>query len=201
MASKILGIAGSPRRGSNTEVLVRAALEAAEAEGAESRVFALAEKRVEPCRACHACGKGVEWCIIDDDMTEGLYEDFVWADAIVFGTPVYMGGMSAQLKAVIDRTRPLWIRDNALQNKFASAIAVGEGRWGGQELARQSILHFCMNHGMVLLEPACLPYGSWEVCGQAAEPGDVREDQFAMKAARGLGRRLARTTLVVSEEG
>ncbi len=199
MASRILGIAGSPRRGGNTEVLVRAALEAAEAEGAETRAFALAGKQVEPCRACHECGKNVEWCIIDDDMTAGLYEDFVWAEAIVLGTPVYMGGMSAQLKAVIDRTRPLWRRENALQNKFASAIAVGEGQWGGQELARQSVLHFAMNHGMVLLEPACLPYGSWEVCGRAAEPGDVREDEFAMKAARGLGQRLARAKLVVEE--
>jgi len=198
MARRILGIAGSPRAGGNTEILVRTTLAAAAAEGAETRVFCLSSNHVTPCRACHECGKDVQWCIIDDDMTNGLYADFMRADAIVFGTPVYMGGLSAQLKAVIDRTRPLWRRDNALQNKFASAIAVGDGQWGGQELARQSVLHFCMNHGMVLLEPACLPYGSWEVCGRAAEPGDVRDDEFAMRAARGLGQRLARTELVVA---
>jgi len=197
MASRLLGVAGSRRQNSNTAIVVDAALDAAAERGAETRRFSLSEKRVEPCRACHECGRNVEWCIIDDDMTSTLYGDLVWADAVIFGTPVYMGGMSAQLKALIDRTRPLWRRDNALQNKLASAIAVGEGEWGGQELALQSVLHFCMNHGMVIIGPSCLPYGNWEVCGKAAKPGEGAKDEFGLKAARGLGERLARTELLV----
>ena len=49
----------------------------------------------------------------------------LWADAIVFGSPVYMGTMTAQLKAVFDRARPLWIMENALSHKVAAAVAVG----------------------------------------------------------------------------
>ncbi|MEN6642485.1 MAG: flavodoxin family protein [Armatimonadia bacterium] len=195
----ILAISGSPRHNSNTALLCNSCLEAAAAEGAETRLLELCNLQIAPCQACancvdHAAG---ERCIIDDDMSTVLTA-MLWADAIIFGTPTYMGGMSAQLKALIDRTRPIWSPENTLQHRTASVIAVGEGRWGGQELAARSVMDFCFNHGMIVLGPACLPYGNWEVIGQAAAPGQVAGDEFALKAAQGLGRRLARLQILTS---
>ena len=189
----ILGIVGSPRKSGNTELLMERVLDAARREGAATSMFALAGKKIEPCLACDECvGGPPEFCVQQDDMAE-LYPLMLWADAIVFGTPVYMGTMSAQLKAVFDRARPLWIMDNALSRKVAAAIAVGEGRWGGQELAIQQIYWAAMNHGMMVLGGASMTYGNWEVCGVADEPGAILNDEEALKAAAGLGRRLART--------
>lgn len=191
----ILGIVGSPRKGGNTELLMQRVLEAARQEGAATSLFSMAGKTIAPCLACDDClGGPPEWCVQKDDMLD-LYPLMAWADAIVFGTPVYMGTMTAQLKAVFDRARPLWIMDNALSRKVAATIAVGEGRWGGQELALQHVYWAALNHGMVVMGSASLPYGNWEVCGIAGAPGEILNDEEAMAAARGLGRRLARLKL------
>lgn len=192
LVERILGIAGSPRKRGNTELLVERVLEAARREGAETKLFAVAGKTIAPCLACDECvGGPPDWCVQKDDMME-LYPLMLWAEAIVFGTPVYMGTMSAQLKAVFDRARPLWIMENALSAKVAAGIAVGEGRWGGQEAAIQQIHWAALNHGMIVAGSASLPYGNWEVCGIAGSPGDVLHDHQALRAAEGLGRRLAR---------
>jgi multimeric flavodoxin WrbA len=193
----ILGIVGSPRTGGNTEQLMERLLAAARKEGAETLLFPIAGKEIAPCRACDGCIRGeAEYCVQDDDMLD-LYPRIVWADAIVFGTPVYMGTMSAQLKAVFDRTRPLWRMDNLLSRKVAAAIAVGDGQWGGQELAVQNIYYAALNHGMVVVGPATIPHGGWEVCGVAAGVGGIKRDRAALKAAEGLGRRLAQMDLSV----
>jgi multimeric flavodoxin WrbA len=188
---RLLGIVGSPRPGGNTEQLVTRVLEAAREHGAETRLFSVAGRTIAPCLACDECvGGPPEFCVQRDDM-DVLYPDLLWADAVVFGSPVYMGTMTAYLKAIFDRARPLWIMDNALSQKVAAAVVVGEGRWGGQELTVQNIYWAALNHGMVILGPACLPYGNWEVCAQGNARGEVLQDAAALRDAAGLGRRLA----------
>jgi len=189
--NRILGVAGSPRPGGNTEVLMERVLAAAAREGAETRLYSLGGKKIAPCVDCRGCTERQPYCTQMDAMQE-LYEHMLWAEAIVFGTPVYMGTMSAQLKAVFDRCRPLWRMDNALSRKVASALAVGEGRWGGQELAIQNVYWAALNHGMVIVGGASVPYGNWEACGVGGEPGEVLADREAVEAAEGLGRRLAK---------
>ena len=188
---RILGIVGSPRPGGNTEFLMDRLLAAAQAEGAETAIYALAGKTIAPCIDCRGCVDHHPYCTQSDDM-QPLYDHMLWADAIVFGTPVYMGTISAQLKAVFDRARPLWLMDNALSRKAAAALSVGDGRWGGQELAIRTIHTAALNHGMIVVGGASLPYGSWEVCGVAGEPAAVAADTEAIRAAEGLARRLAR---------
>ncbi len=181
---RILGIAGSPRFESNTELLVAKVLESAAAEGAETRLFALAGKTIAPCLACDDCvGGPPEFCVQKDAMQE-LYPLMLWAEGIVFGSPVYMGTMTAQLKAVFDRARPLWLMDNALSPKVAAAVAVGGGEFGGQELTIQNIYWAALNHGMIVVGSASLRYGEWEVCGRASEPGEVARDAQAVAARR-----------------
>jgi multimeric flavodoxin WrbA len=189
---RILGVVGSPRPSGNTERLVQRVLDAARTEGAETKLFATAGKAIAPCLACDDCVAGPpDFCVQHDDMAE-LYPLMLWADAIVFGSPVYMGTMTAQLKAIFDRARPLWIMDNALSTKVAAAVAVGDGQWGGQELTIQNIYWAALNHGMIVAGSASLPFGNWEVCAQAGSPGEVLRDEGALRAAEGLGRRLAR---------
>jgi multimeric flavodoxin WrbA len=189
---RILGIVGSPRPRGNTERLVQHLLDAARAEGAETKLFTHAGKTIAPCLACDECvGGPPDFCVQHDDMIE-LYPLMLWAEAIVFGSPVYMGTMTAQLKAIFDRARPLWAMDNALSTKVAAAVVVGEGRWGGQELTIQNIYWAALNHGMIVAGSASMPFGNWEVCGQADAPGDVLRDEAALRAAEGLARRLVR---------
>jgi multimeric flavodoxin WrbA len=186
---KILGIVGSPRKGGNTEQLMERALAAARETGAETRMFTVAGRTIGPCIACDACADGkVTYCVQDDGMSD-LYPLIEWADAIVFGSPVYMGTMSAQLKAVFDRARSLWRKEGGMLNKPAGVLVVGEGTWGRQEFALQSIEWAAVNHGMVVAGPDA------EVCGVANKPGDILQDAEAMAGAERLGRHLARVRI------
>ena len=84
----LLAIAGSPRQGSNSATLGRVCLEAAAAEGCETRLLDLADLTVGPCLACGECfdypagERGVQ----DDDMPTVL-EAMLWAEGMVFATP------------------------------------------------------------------------------------------------------------------
>jgi multimeric flavodoxin WrbA len=63
MCPKVLGIAGSPVKNGNTEILIREALNAAKKENVETELISLANKKIEPCnlQACkNTCGKGKE---------------------------------------------------------------------------------------------------------------------------------------------
>jgi multimeric flavodoxin WrbA len=143
----ILGVCGSPRRQA-TEHVLREALNLLEGAGYETEFFTVRGKNIGFCQHCDYCLKKGE-CKVRDDMFL-LYPLLREAEGIVFASPVYNGGVSAQTKAVMDRCRALLAADkDALRNKVGMAIAVGGDRAGGQELALQQIVTFCVLNGMI----------------------------------------------------
>jgi len=100
--SNILGISGSPVRGSSTEILIREILRGAESKGADSDFIYLNELDIMPCQACGQSPKDA-YCFFNDGM-DVIYEKFDKCDAIVVGSPVYFDSVSAQTKLFIDRT-------------------------------------------------------------------------------------------------
>ncbi len=143
----ILGICGSPRAKS-TEYALREALRMLEERGFETVYWGVRGKRISFCTHCDHCLKR-EGCLQRDDVQE-LYPLLEEAEGIVIATPVYNGGVSAQVKAVMDRTRALFAKDSSvLRGKAGAAIAVGGDRSGGQELAIQQILTFYTLNGVL----------------------------------------------------
>ncbi len=112
MSTKVLALAGSPRRGGNTDILLERAASGVEAAGGRVERLAVAEKRITPCTACGAC-LGTGECTIRDEM-EGLYHQLVTCQALVVATPVFFHGVPAQLKAMVDRCQALWARKERL---------------------------------------------------------------------------------------
>ncbi len=143
----IVGICGSPRNMA-TEYVLRKTLKMLEEMGFETEFFTVRGKKIGFCSHCDYCLKN-KACIIDDDMST-LYNLLKTAKGIIIATPVYNGGVSAQIKAVMDRCRALVAADpNALRYKVGMAIAVGGDRVGGQELAIQQILTFYILNGVI----------------------------------------------------
>jgi multimeric flavodoxin WrbA len=143
----ILGICGSPRKMA-TDYVLGEALKILEERGVQTALFSVRGKNISPCRHCDYCLKNKE-CVVKDDMYQ-LYPLFREAEGFVIATPVYNGGLSAQTKAVIDRTRATLAADpKALRGKLGMAIAVGGDRMGGQELAIQQIHTFYILNGMI----------------------------------------------------
>ena len=126
----ILAISGSPRAKTTKYVLIQAQ-KILDDLGYVMQQYAVRGREIGFCTHCDYClgGKG---CIIKDDLQE-LYPLLSKANAIIMASPVYNGGITAQLKAVMDRTRALFTANlNVLRGKPGIAIAVGGDRSGGQ---------------------------------------------------------------------
>ncbi|MGY4707796.1 flavodoxin family protein [Candidatus Bipolaricaulota sp. J31] len=98
---RVIGIVGSPRRGGNTDLLVERVLDGVRAHGLETEKILLAELDIRPCRACYSC-TGSGRCVLDDDFS-GLLEKTLGAKGVVLGSPTYVGTVTAQMKAFVDR--------------------------------------------------------------------------------------------------
>jgi multimeric flavodoxin WrbA len=143
----ILGICGSPRKQA-TEYVLEEALGMLEKMGFETEFFTVRGKNIGFCQHCDYCLRN-KVCKVKDDMFE-LYPLLKKSEGMVIATPVYNGGASAQIKAVLDRTRALLAVDRKIfRGKAGMAIAVGGDRVGGQELAIQQVLTFFVLNGMI----------------------------------------------------
>jgi len=143
----IVGICGSPRQQA-TEHVLKEALRMLAEQGFETRFFTVRGKNIGFCTHCDHCLTHKE-CVFKDDMQE-VYTLLKEARGIIFATPVYNGGVSAQTKAVMDRCRAVVAADkNFFKYKVGMGIAVGGDRIGGQEAALQQIHTFYTLNGMI----------------------------------------------------
>jgi multimeric flavodoxin WrbA len=185
---KILGIVGSPRKGGNTEIMVRESLDAARKAGAETEIVLIADKTIAGCDGCEACYKnGV--CKIKDDMLP-IYDQLKAANGIIFGTPVYYGDFPSQAKAVIDRAHALRFGTGLkggsyLTGKVAGGIIVTRRVGAGQ--VRGLLYNIFLAHDMVAVRSAI---------GYGRAKGDIKEGVggiqglTAFQEARELGERV-----------
>ena len=105
---KVLILSGSPRYGGNSGTLCDQFMKGAVEAGNEVEKIFVAGKNIACCRACYYCTSHHGECCIKDDMAEVL-QKMLDADVIVLSSPVYFYSISAQLKAVIDRTVARWL--------------------------------------------------------------------------------------------
>ncbi len=103
----ILAIAGSPRKNSNSTILMERTIEAVmrEAHEVEIERANINDLRIEPCRGTHACRKTGR-CVIDDDMVE-LIEKIKSVDGLIIASPIYRRYLPGQMKVFMDRLSPL----------------------------------------------------------------------------------------------
>jgi multimeric flavodoxin WrbA len=175
VAVTVLGLAGSARRGGNTETLLDWCLDAARDEGAVVVKFRLCDLDLHGCRACDACwGEGV--CVVEDDM-QLVYPHLRAVDSIVLAAPVYSMGIPAVPKMMIDRCQPYW----ALKYVLKRAV-IEPGR-------RERLGAFLSCSGTTFLEVA--PAGDL-LCPGVDAKGEILDHPSARAVAEDIGRRLGR---------
>lgn len=111
MSHDVLAIAGSPRRGGNSETLLDRALETVRAlEPGRVEKLVLNELDIRPCQNCGYCERAGRCRFADSDEMKRIYpmlEDF---DRFIVASPVFFGNVPAQLKGMIDRCQPYWVK-------------------------------------------------------------------------------------------
>lgn len=103
---KVAILFGSPRKQSNTHLLVEEARRGLSENGAESTVFFLNDMKIKGCQACYYCKKNNTMeCAVKDDM-QSIYQAIAEAEGIIVASPIYFGEVTAQTKACVDRLFP-----------------------------------------------------------------------------------------------
>lgn len=190
---KIVGICASPRKEQSTHFLLQECLaevrsnSATLGKGIETEVIDLAGQDIGGCIACGKCKKGVQ-CSQDDDFQQiipRLSDPLV--KGIVLATPVYMGSMSSQAKAFLDRS-VLFRRNGFLfKNVIGAVLTVGGSRNGGQELTIQAVQAAMMIHDMIIVGDGHHFGGT----GWSNHAGGYEGDEEGIATARLTGRRMA----------
>jgi len=184
---KVLGIMGSPRIKSNTDLLLDEALAGAQSQQAVIEKIVVDKLEIAPCREYYGCFEDGN-CVIRDDMDD-IYPKLLEAEAIIVASPIFFSGLSAQLKALIDRCQALWARRYVLHSlpgslRKGAFIAVGATR--GKQLFDGSILtmkYFFKAIGAEYVDELL-------VCG-VDKRGEIKDHPTALSDAFELGKRLA----------
>ncbi|MBR0471383.1 MAG: flavodoxin family protein [Methanosphaera sp.] len=101
MFMKIVALMGSPRKNSNTDVLVDEMIRGAKENGHSVTKYCISDLVVSPCRACGTCMSGRD-CVLDDDGLRVTHE-IAESEGLILATPIYFGQMTGALKVLVDR--------------------------------------------------------------------------------------------------
>ena len=182
---KALAINGSPRKGGNTETLLRKVLEPLAAAGHKTEFMQVGGTRIRGCTACGACGRTKnKRCVIEDDVFNLAFAKMLEADAIVIGSPVYFADVTAETKALIDRAgRVARTNGGLLWRKIGAGVVAA--RRGGAIHAVDAINHLFLANQMVV------PGSTYWNFGLGREPGEVLADEEALANMKDLGEQIA----------
>ncbi len=184
---KVLGIMGSPRIRGNTDLLLDEALKGARNHGAQVEKIIADKLKVSPCREYYGCLRDGD-CVIRDDM-DGIYPKLLHADAVIVASPIFFYGLTAQLKALIDRCQALWARKYILKQDLPGSdrkgvfIAVGATR--GKKLFDGAILTV-----KYFFEAIGVKYVDELLVTGVDKRGEIEEHPTALLDAFELGKRL-----------
>jgi multimeric flavodoxin WrbA len=188
----LLCIAGSPRRGGNTDRLLNEAVVGAASKGAMVKHITLNDLEIAPCQHCDGCIQTGGICAIADDM-QWLLADLREFDRFILASPVFFMGVTAQAKAMIDRCQALWVI------KYIFKLPVGLKKDVARKGAFISVggrSHDKMFEGSIATVKSWYHALDAEYAGEVLVKGidhfnDIDKNHAALREAFALGQRIA----------
>jgi multimeric flavodoxin WrbA len=188
---KIIGLAGSLRKGKSTYKAVEMALESAKSvsPAISTELIELSGLNLDPYVAVGAKSSDRP----DDFPALRAKLEAANVHGILMGSPVYMGIVSSPLKHLFERMVAFRSGGFPLRNKVGGAIAVGAGRNTGVELVLQQLILFMLSQEMILVGDG-KPGNHWggTIQSQGEELG---KDEGSLNTVRGVGKRVAEVAL------
>lgn len=182
---KAIAINGSPRKGGNTEILLKRVLEPLSAAGWETEFIQIGGKKIRGCSACYRCFESEEArCSITTDVFNDCFEKILACQAIILGTPTYFTDVSAEMKAFLDRAGFVSVAKGGLLRGKIGAAVVAVRRGGGTH-AFDTINH------MLLMSGVIIPGSTYWNLGYGLDKGDVAGDAEGLRNMEDIGRTIA----------
>lgn len=181
---KALAINGSPRKGGNTETLLRKAMEPISAAGYGTEYLQVGGTHIRGCTACGACGRMKNrQCVMDDDMFNLVFMKMIDADAILIGSPTYFANMTAETAALISRAGYVALANGGLLRRKIGAAVVAKRR-GGAVNVMDGINHLFLINQMIV------PGSTYWNMGLGSARLDVLDDEEGLRNMRDLGEQI-----------
>ncbi len=176
-----LALNGSPRKDGNTFHLLQEVLAPLEKTSWSTEILQVGGREIRGCIACYQCFENRDQrCAVDADEFNPIMEKMLQAHALILGTPTYFADVSAELKAVLDRSG-LVSQANGMPFQGKIGAAVAAVRRGGAIHAFDTINH------MFLMSQMIVPGSTYWNMGIGFDKADVRADREGMTNMRHLG--------------
>jgi len=186
---RVLALLGSPRKNSNTRVLVERVLKGAASAGAETELIDLREVEPASCRHCGGCDRTGR-CVVRDGVQE-IHEKIRRANHLVLASPIHFSGVSGQMKSLIDRGQAFWVEKYRLKRPVSEVEGDRRGLFvatcGGSDTrvfgwARHTVLAYFNSTG----------FRYWDELLEAStdQPPPMSEREDVLAKAEALGRRM-----------
>jgi len=177
-----IAINGSPRKGGNTEILLKEVLGELDTAGWETELVKVGGTAIRGCIACGKCFENKDReCSVKKDKFNEIFAKMLKADAMILGSPTYFAAISADLKALIERAGYVAYANGHLFSGKIGAAAVAVRR-GGAIHVYDTINHMYQMSRMII---PCSTY--WNM-GFGLDKEDVLEDAEGIANMRHLGK-------------
>lgn len=182
----VCALNGSPNKDGNTAFLLQRILNGLS--GVETELLQIGEEMGKlPKAFCTGCATPCPKACFIGTPIEEAFEKMKRADVILFGSPVYFGAPSAQMKAFFDKSRA-YRGEKAFVGKYAAAITCGASKYGGQEAAVRTLQDCMLVQGMTILGPGSHAFDAGHLGVSASKP--AQEDAFALSRCDSLAARI-----------
>jgi len=182
---KVVAFNGSSRKDGNTALLLNLVLEELRKEGIETELIQLAGETLSGCIACFKCAenKDQKCNVVKDQMNEYISK-MKEANGILLGSPTYISDMTANMKALIERSTIVSKNNGDLFKRKVGAAVVSVRRAGSTHVL-SSINHFFLINQMII------PGSSYWNMAVGRNPGEVKDDAEGVKTMKTLGQNMA----------
>ena len=182
---KVVAINGSARKQGNTAILIKYVLSELEKVGIETELIELSGEKIQGCTACYKCfDKKDGHCAVKSDIVNDCIDKMVEADGIIFGSPIYFADITAEMKALVERSGMTALANGSMFKRKVGAAVIAVRR-GGAIHGFDSINHFFHISQMIV------PGSSYWNMGLGRQIGDVQTDEEGIRTMKNLGENMA----------
>ena len=182
---KVVAFNASPRKEGNTAHLLQTVLETIQANSIETELIQIGGRPLRGCTACLECRENQDKrCTITGDKLNEYLEKMLEADGIIVGSPTYFADLSAEAKALLDRSCFVALQNGGLLRGKVGAGVVAVRRGGAVHVLDSILKPFQMSEMFI-------PGSSYWNMGYGLAPGDVVQDKEGINNMHNLGKQIA----------
>jgi multimeric flavodoxin WrbA len=182
---RVVAFNGSSRKDGNTAILLNAVLDELKKEDIETELIQLGGETLSGCIACNRCRENKDQkCAVTNDRVNEYIAKMNQAQGILLGSPTYISDMTANMKALIERSA-IVSRGNGNMFKRKVGAAVIAVRRAGSTHVFSSINYFFLITQMIV------PGSNYWNMGIGRNPGDVKDDAEGIQTMKTLGQNMA----------